>query len=153
MAAARRYPAAIFQYLALPVLDKETGKLLEYRQLRKDPRYAPIWNPSYANKLGRICQGFGKGTKGPKKQRVAGTDTFRVMHYHDIPKHKLKDVCHTMVVCKYRPQKKTQLHLYNTGRGPHQVSRRLGHPHRLPGPGQDDHQQCALKTQCSPRML
>ena len=32
-----RYPAAIFQYLALPVLDKETGKLLEYRQLRKDP--------------------------------------------------------------------------------------------------------------------
>ena len=57
MAAARRYPAAIFQYLALPVLDKETGKLLEYRQLQKDPRYAPIWNPSYANDLGRLCQG------------------------------------------------------------------------------------------------
>ena len=53
-AAARRYPAAIFQYLALPVLDKKTGKLLEYRQLRKDPRYAPIWNPSYANNLGRL---------------------------------------------------------------------------------------------------
>ena len=41
MAAARRYPAAIFQYLALPVLVKETGKILEYRQLRKDPRYVP----------------------------------------------------------------------------------------------------------------
>ena len=105
MAAVRRYPAAIFQYLALPVLDKETGKLLEYRQLRKDPRYTPIWNPSYANELGRLFQKFGKGTKGPKKQRVAGTDTFRVMHYHDTPKHKIKDVCHTMVVCKYRPQK------------------------------------------------
>ena len=41
-----RYTTAIFQYLALPVLDKETGKILEYRQLRKYPRYAPIWNPS-----------------------------------------------------------------------------------------------------------
>ena len=50
--AARRYPAAIFQYIALPILDKETVKLLEYRQLRKDPRYAPIWNPLYANDLG-----------------------------------------------------------------------------------------------------
>ena len=51
-AASRRYPAAIFQYLALPVLDKETGKLLEYCQIRKDPKYALIWNPSYANELG-----------------------------------------------------------------------------------------------------
>ena len=46
MAASRRYPADIFQYHALPVLDKETGKILEYRQLQKYPRYAPIWNPS-----------------------------------------------------------------------------------------------------------
>ena len=53
MAASCRYPASIFQYLALPVFDKEKGKLLEYRQLQKDPRYAPIWNPSYTNKL---CQ-------------------------------------------------------------------------------------------------
>ena len=44
-AAACHYPAAIFQYLALPVLDKETGKLLEYRQLIKYPKYAPMWNP------------------------------------------------------------------------------------------------------------
>ena len=65
MAASCRYPAAIFQYLALPVLDKETGKLLEYRQIQKDKRYAPIWNPSYANELGQLCQRVGKGTKGP----------------------------------------------------------------------------------------
>ena len=104
-AAACRYPAAIFQYRALPVLDKETGKLLEYQKLRKYSRYAPIWNPSYANELGRLCQGVGKGIKGPRKQIVEGTDTFRVMQYKDIPKHKIKDVCHTMVFCEYRPQK------------------------------------------------
>ena len=51
MATARRYPAAIFQYLDLHVLDKETGKLLEYRQLQKDLRYAPKWNPSFSNKI------------------------------------------------------------------------------------------------------
>ena len=99
-AAARRYPAAIVQFLALPVLDKETGKLLEYQQLRKYPRYAPIWNPSYANELGRLCQGIGKGTKGPRKKRVEGTETFCVMHYKDIPTQKIKDVCHTMVLCE-----------------------------------------------------
>ena len=27
------------------------------------------------------------------------------MHYKDIPKHKIKDVRHTMVVCEYFPQK------------------------------------------------
>ena len=27
------------------------------------------------------------------------------MHYKDIPKHKIKDVRHTMVVCEYLPQK------------------------------------------------
>ena len=70
--AACRYPAAIFQYIALPVLDKETGKLLEYQQLKKDLRYAPIWNPSYANELGRLCQGVGKGTKGPRKKKSGG---------------------------------------------------------------------------------
>ena len=118
-AAACRYPAAIFQYLALPVLDKETGKLLEYRQLRKDPRYAPIWNPSYANKLGRLCQGFLKGTKGPRKKRVEGTDTFRVMHYKDIPKQKIKYICHTMVVCEHRPQKEDPNHTCITLAGGH----------------------------------
>ena len=104
-AAACRYPAAIFQYLALPVLDKETGKILEYRQLRKDPRCAPIWNTSYTNELGQLCQVVGEGTKGPRKQRLEGTDMFRVMNYKDILKHKIKDVYHTMVVFEYRPQK------------------------------------------------
>ena len=119
MAAAICYPANIFQSLAMPVLDKETGKILEYSKLRKDPGYAPIWNPSFSNELGRLCQGVGKGTKGPKKYRVAGTDMFRVMHYHDIPKYKLKDVCHTMLVCEYRPQKEDPNRTHITVAGGH----------------------------------
>ena len=61
------------------------GQYLEYRQLRKYPKYQNIWNKSYSNELGRLCQGVGKGTDGPRNQRVRGTDTFKVIHYADIP--------------------------------------------------------------------
>ncbi len=43
---------------ALAVLDRESGKLLEHRQLQKDPRYKLVWDRSYANELGRLCQGI-----------------------------------------------------------------------------------------------
>jgi hypothetical protein len=46
---------------ALAVLDRNTGKLLKHRQLRKDPCYKTVWDRSYANKLGRLCQGLGIG--------------------------------------------------------------------------------------------
>ena len=83
----------------LPVLDKESGKLLEHRQLRRHPRLKETWETSYANKLGRLCQGIGKGTAGPAQQRVKGTSTFRVIHYDDIPSNKLSDIYHTRFVC------------------------------------------------------
>ena len=60
-AAQRRYPAKFLQSLAMPVLDEFSGQSLQYRQLRKHPKFAHIWNTSYANELGRICQGIGKG--------------------------------------------------------------------------------------------
>ncbi len=60
---------------------------------------------SYSNEMGRLCQGVGKGSKGPKNQRVAGTDTFRVIKLGDIPKERRKEICHTRVVCEYRPTK------------------------------------------------
>jgi hypothetical protein len=37
---------------ALSVLDRDTGKFLEHRQLRTDPKYKPTWDTSYANELG-----------------------------------------------------------------------------------------------------
>jgi hypothetical protein len=82
---------------ALSVLDPSTGEFLEHRQLRQDPCYKATWDRSYANKLGRLCQGIGSGTT-PTSKRVAGTDTFFLIDYHDIPAHKRKEICHTMVV-------------------------------------------------------
>jgi hypothetical protein len=46
---------------ALAVLDRESGKLLEHRQLRKDPRYKSGWDHLYTNELGPLCQGIGTG--------------------------------------------------------------------------------------------
>ena len=85
--------------------DEETGAPLEYRQLKRHPKLAPIWSNSYSNEMGRLCQGVGKGDKGPKHQRVKGTDTFRVILYADIPKDRRKEIAHVKVVCEVRPQK------------------------------------------------
>ena len=38
-AAARQFPLQVFAEMANAVLDKETGEMLEYRQLLKNPKY------------------------------------------------------------------------------------------------------------------
>ena len=52
--------AVVRDLLACSVMDVDTGKMLEFRQLRKHPKYKKIWDTSYANELGRLCQGVGK---------------------------------------------------------------------------------------------
>ena len=59
----------------------------------------------YCNELGQLYQGIGKGTNGPRKQRIPGTEIFKVIRYQDIPQDRRKEVCHTKVVCEVRPQK------------------------------------------------
>ena len=65
-----------------------------------------MWDESYANELGRLCQGIGKDPLNPTTKRVDGTDTFRPIPYHSIPTDRHKDITYTRVVCEYRPQKK-----------------------------------------------
>ena len=84
-AAKRWYPRNCLLDWAMPVLDEETGKTLEYPQLRDHPKYQQVWKQSYSNELGRLCQGIGLGTKGPRKQRPQGTNTFNIIDYADIP--------------------------------------------------------------------
>ena len=97
--------------LALPVLDHDTGKTLEHRQLRRHPKYKEIWDTSYANELGRLCQGIGSKPSSanpaasPPHQRVEGTDTFRPIQHAEIPPERRHDVTYTRVVCEVRPQK------------------------------------------------
>jgi hypothetical protein len=89
---------------ALSVLDQATGKSLEHCQLRNDLWYKQTWDTSYANKLGRLCQGIGTGPT-PGSKQVEGTNTFFRINYNDIPVAKRKEIFHTLVVCKVRPEK------------------------------------------------
>jgi hypothetical protein len=89
---------------ALSVLDPTTGEFLEHRQLRRDPKFKPVWDKSYANELGRLCQEIGTGAS-PTSKRVEGTNTLFLINYNDIPTHKRKEICHTLVVCEVRPEK------------------------------------------------
>ena len=98
-------PETSLDHMAMPVLDPDTGNTMEYRQLLRHTKYKKIWETSYCNELGRLCQGIGRGDNGPKKQRVTGTETFKVIRYEDIPQDCRKEVCHTKVVCEVRPQK------------------------------------------------
>jgi hypothetical protein len=88
----------------LSVLDPTTGEFREHCQLQRDTRYKATWDTSYANELGRLCQGIGLGPT-PNGQRVAGTNTFFLIDYQDIPPYKRKEICHTMVVCEVCPEK------------------------------------------------
>ncbi len=90
--------------LALSVLDPTTSNMLEHCQLRRDPWYKTTWDTLYANELGRLCQGIGSG-EAPSSKRVAGTNTFFCINYHNIPSHKRKELCHIMVVCEVQPDK------------------------------------------------
>ena len=104
-AAQRRYPARFLQILAMPVLDKTSGQSLKYSQLRKQPKFEHIWNNSYTNELGRLCQGIGQGSKYPKRQRVEGTNTFRLIKFEDTLQDRRKEICHFMVVCEVKSHK------------------------------------------------
>jgi hypothetical protein len=83
--------------LALSVLDHTTGNMLEHRQLQCGPWYKTTWKTLYSNVLGCLCQAIGSG-KAPNSKRVAGTNTFFCIDYNNIPSHKRKEICHTMVV-------------------------------------------------------
>ena len=99
------YALAVSLLAALPVLNVESGKMLEHKQLQQHLRLKKTLDTSYANELGHLCRGVDEGTVGPKKQRAAGTSTFRVIDYTNIPKNKCSNICHTRVVCEYRTNK------------------------------------------------
>jgi hypothetical protein len=89
---------------ALSVLNPATGEFLKHCQLPCNPWYKTKWDTSYANKLGRLCQGICLGSS-PGTQWIVGTNTLFLIDYQDIPSHKRKKICHTMVVCEVHPEK------------------------------------------------
>ena len=78
------------------VLDEETGELMEYRHLLKNPKYREIWGHSYGNELGRLMQGM--------PGRVEGTNTLFAIRKEDIPAARWRDVTYGRIVVSFRPE-------------------------------------------------
>ena len=91
--------------MANSVLKYETGKQLNYGQLRKHPRLQETWKTSFSNEMGILCQGVGKCPNG-KGKRIEATNTFFAIKFENIPKDRLNETCYTSVVCEVRPEKK-----------------------------------------------
>ena len=91
--------------MANSVLEQETGKQLNYGQLRKHPRLQETWNKSFSNEMGRLCQGVGKGPNG-KGKTIERTNTLIDINFEDIPKDRLNEIFYTSVVFEVRTGKK-----------------------------------------------
>jgi len=83
---------------ALAVMDKGTGKMLNYRQLMRHPDYKQEWSQSSANEFGRLANGVGGRIKNP-------TNTIKFIHKRDVPQDRRKDVTYGQFVCTVRPEK------------------------------------------------
>jgi hypothetical protein len=83
----------------MAVMDAETGKLLNYRQLMRDPKYQKDWSTSSANEFGRLANGVGGRIKDP-------TNTIKFIRRSEIPGNRKKDVTYGQFVCSVRPENK-----------------------------------------------
>jgi hypothetical protein len=83
---------------ALAVIDKDTGRLLNYGQLLRHPDYQETWTKSSANEFGRLANGVGG--------RVKGTNTIKFIRKKDIPRDRMKDITYGQFVCTVPPEKK-----------------------------------------------
>eukprot|EP00804_Cyclotella_cryptica_P008878 CCRYP_013090-RA/>CCRYP_013090-RA protein AED:0.15 eAED:0.14 QI:0/0/0/1/1/1/3/0/882 len=92
-AATRQFPRDALS----AILDTDTGELLEYRHLIKNPKYCTIWKNAYGKELGRLARGI-PGT-------VKGTNTIVFIAYNKIPPQRRKDVTYGCIVANYRPEK------------------------------------------------
>ena len=106
------------------VLDHDTGQLLEYRQLLKNPKFKEIWTRSAADEFGRLAQGIGG--------RIKSIHTIHFIHKREIPADRLKDV--TYIVCLQRPNREegSKSNQSHNGREPHQLSGRCWYPDSQP---------------------
>ena len=79
---------------AYAILDEETGRTLEFRQLIKLDKYRDIWMHSFVNELGRLAQGI---------HDIPGTDTIKFIPFTEVPDNEA--VTYGRIVCTFRPQK------------------------------------------------
>ena len=82
---------------ALSIMDADTGKNLNYRQLIQSNKHKQAWTKSSANKFGQLANGLGG--------RIKGNNTIKFIHKQDIPPECRKYVTYGQFVCSIRLEK------------------------------------------------
>ena len=85
------------KYFANAIIDEETGKYLEYRDLVNMEKYHDTWTTSFSNELRRLAQGI---------YEVPKTNTIFFISKSDIPKYRRKEITYGKIVVSYIPHKK-----------------------------------------------
>ena len=83
---------------AMALMDADTGKLLNYRQLMRSTKYKEAWSLSSANEFVRLANGIGGRIKNP-------TNTIKFIFQHEVQTERLKDITYGQFVCTVRPEK------------------------------------------------
>ena len=89
-AAARQYPLAFMCEWSQAVLDDDTGDLLEYRQLIKNPKYKEVWSKSFSKEIQRLED---------------TTKTIAFVAKHQIPQGRRKEITYGRICCDYQSEK------------------------------------------------
>jgi hypothetical protein len=76
----------------MAVMDADTGKLLNYRQVMRSTKYREAWSLSSANKSGRLANGIGGRIKNP-------TNTIKFIFQHEVPTERMKNVTYGQFLC------------------------------------------------------
>ena len=80
-----------------PVLDEDTGELVEYQHLMKNPKYLQPYGKYQTKELGRIAQGMPGG--------VGGTNTIFFINKSNVPVECWRDVTYGCGVVNYHQEK------------------------------------------------
>ena len=72
------------------VLNKETGEVIEYQQVRKNPKYCRLYETAYSKELGRLAQGMSR--------QAEGTNTLFFIDKNIVPVKRWRDITYIRVV-------------------------------------------------------
>ena len=89
-AASRKFPMQFLCDYANAVIDGETGEIMEYRHLLKNPKHCERWQRAFGREIRRLA---------------TTTETIKFVLLSEIPRDRLKDQTYARIVADERPEK------------------------------------------------
>ena len=80
----------------MAVMDANPGKMMNCRQLRRNPKYKIHWDKPAANEFGRLANGV--------DNQVKGTKTIEFIRKCDVPQSRMRDVTYGSCMCSVSTQ-------------------------------------------------